>query len=97
MTTGCAGCIAANMGAPAVNHSDACRIRTEKLMSEDGHSRYMSLKEKRGSTAERVSRRNGGDYDGSDRSDGGDNGNEKISRYSPRGRTRQQRIYTSGR
>ena len=28
-------------GAPAVNRSDSCRVRIEKWMSKDGHSRYM--------------------------------------------------------
>jgi len=41
MSPGCAGCTAANRGTPAVNHSDSCRIRIEKLMSEDRRPIYM--------------------------------------------------------
>ena len=40
-TSGCQGCIAANRNAPAVNHSDACRVRIERLMGEDRHPRYL--------------------------------------------------------
>ena len=41
MTQGCPGCTAANRNAAAVNHSDSCRIRIEKLTSEDRHPRNM--------------------------------------------------------
>ena len=46
MTQGCPGCVAANRNAAAVNHSDACRIRIEKLMAEDRHPRYMRAMER---------------------------------------------------
>ena len=42
-TQGCPGCTAANRNAAAVNHSVSCRIRREKLMSEDRRPRYMRV------------------------------------------------------
>ena len=41
MTQGRPGCTAANRNAAAVNHSDSCRIRIEKLMAEDQRLRFM--------------------------------------------------------
>ena len=46
MTQGCPGCVAANRNSPAVNHSDACRIRIERLMAEDRHPRYIRAMER---------------------------------------------------